>query len=639
MARESFESKEIADILNQHFVSIKVDREERPDVDEVFIEAVRILASTAGWPLSVFLTPSLKPFYGGTYYPPKPRHGLPAFQRVLLSVIAHYGQYRADIEKAGDTIVQKLVELSELPVHDGELDDDPLHKFYRQRLEVFDSEHGGFGIAPKFPNPSDLMLLLRLSGRPGFEQALDMAQMTLDRMAQGGIYDQLGGGFHRYSTDTIWLVPHFEKMLYDNALLAQTYALAFRTTGNDAYRMVAEETLDWLEREMLLPEGGFCSSLDADTGEKEGAFYVWTKDEVERILGPDLAPVALDLYGISPAGSFHGENVLRFATPAEDLMVRHRLSQNELWDKLDRIKSALLDARARRPHPRRDGKILADWNGLTLSAFAGAHALLSRSDNHYLEVANRLAGYIAGSLASGDVLYHVQREGQNALPGTIADYALVVQGLLDLYGANWDTTHLRLARQLTDRMIERFQDDAGGFFSTAEDTRGLLTRTKNGYDGAVPSGNSVAALNLLRLARLTGDTRYERLGAATVRWFYATMESYPAAFNRMMLALDYLIHPGTELVVFVPDPAQEDDFLDVLRRAPDPNRTTVVVRGTQADTETADLVPLVAGRGATGGRPTAYLCRNYTCSEAVHTPEELKSALKASSVDTEAAAS
>jgi uncharacterized protein YyaL (SSP411 family) len=638
MARESFENKEIADILNQHFVSIKVDREERPDVDEIYIEAVRILASTAGWPLSVFLTPGLKPFYGGTYYPPEPRHGLPAFKRVLLSVVAHFGQYRADIEKAGDTIAQKLAELSELPSHDGELDDDPLHKFYRQRLEVFDSEHGGFGIAPKFPNPSDLMLLLRLSGRPGFNQALDMAQLTLDRMAQGGIYDQLGGGFHRYSTDTIWLVPHFEKMLSDNALLAQTYSLAFRTTGNDAYRMVAEETLDWLEKGMLLAEGGFCSSLDADTGEKEGAFYLWTRDEVERILGPDLAPVALDLYGITLAGNFHGENVLRFATPAEDLMARHGLSQNELWAKLDRIKSALLNARARRPRPRRDRKILADWNGLALSAFASAHRLLSRADDHYLEVATRLADYINGSLASGAFLLHLRREAQDPVPGTIVDYALVVQGLLDLYDANWDTTHLGLARRLADQMIERFQDDAGGFFSIAEDTRGMLTRTKSGYDGAVPSGNSVAALNLLRLARLTGDTSYERLGAKTIRFFYATMKSYPAAFNRMMLALDYLVHPGTELVIFLPDSARESEFLDVLRRAPDPFRTTIVVRGTQADTETAELVPLVAGRGATGGRPTAYLCRNYTCSEAVHTPEELESALKASSVDTDAAA-
>ncbi|UCG43955.1 MAG: thioredoxin domain-containing protein [candidate division WOR-3 bacterium] len=638
MARESFEDKEVADILNKHFVSIKVDREERPEVDEVYIEAVRILTSTAGWPLSVFLTPSLKPFYGGSYYPPKPRHGLPAFNRVLLSVVAHYAQYRDDIEKAGDTITQKLAELSELPVHDGELGDEPLHRFYRQRLEVFDSEHGGFGIAPKFPNPSDLMLLLRLSGRPGFDQALSMAQMTLDRMAQGGIYDQLGGGFHRYSTDTIWLVPHFEKMLYDNALLAQTYALAFQTTGNDAYRMVAEETLDWLEREMLSPAGGFCSSLDADTGEREGAFYLWAVDEVERILGPDLAPVAFDLYGISPAGNFHGENVLRFAAPAEDLMARHGLSQTDLWDKLDDIKSAMLAARAGRPHPRREGKILADWNGLALSAFAHAHVLLGRTDNHYLEVANRLADFVASSLVSAGALSHVRREGQDPVPGNIADYALVAQGLLDLYDADWDTARLRLARQLTDRMIARFHDEAGGFFTTAEHAPGLLTRTKNGYDGAVPSGNSVAALNLLRLARLTGDTSYERLGAATVRWFYATMKSYPAAFNRMMLALDFLIRPGTELVVFIPDTAQEKDFLDVLRHAPGPNRTTILIRGDSADTETAELVPLVQGRGATDGRPTAYLCRNYTCSAPVHTPEELESALKASPVDTGAAA-
>ena len=626
MARESFSDPKIAEILNANYVNIKVDREEHPDVDEVYIEAVRILTGSAGWPLSVFLTPELKPFYGGTYFPPEPRQGMAAFNRVLLSALHFFRTQRHEIDEAGNRIAVELNRLSSLPGHDDDMDEIPLRGFYKQRLEVFDSEHGGFGVAPKFPNPTDLALLLKLSKRPGFDQARAIVELTLHKMAEGGIYDQLGGGFHRYSTDTVWMVPHFEKMLYDNALLSQTYARAFQVTGEESYRTVAEETLAWMEREMLLPSGGFAAALDADTGGREGAHYTWTEAQVAAAVGPELAKLACDFYGVSVAGSFDGTNVLHTAVPVESIISAHHLGLDELWPKLAEVRAKLLAARNQRPALRRDDKVLADWNGLSLSAFARCSVTFGNS--HYLDVARSLADFILARMVSGNETAHFLRPGAASVPGLLPDFGFVVQGLLDLYDACFDARYIEAALGLTDRMLEIFFDEEGGFFTTRSADAGLLSRIKNGYDGATPSGNSVAVMNLLRLARLCGRNDYERAAAATLRRFYKTMVNYPPAFSMMLAGLDLLLHPGTEVVLFLPESSPESDaMVALLASAPDDYRTTVVVKASQPDELTGRLIPLTHGRTATDKKPTAFVCRNQTCFPPVHTAEELAARL------------
>ncbi|MCX6843351.1 MAG: thioredoxin domain-containing protein [candidate division WOR-3 bacterium] len=672
MARESFSDPKIAEILNANYVSIKVDREERPDVDEVYIEAVRVMTGSAGWPLSVFLTPELKPFYGGTYFPPEPRQNLAAFNRVLLAALHYYRTQRHEIDEAGNLIAVELNRLSSLPGHKGEMDETPLRRFYEQRLEVFDSEHGGFGIAPKFPNPTDLALLLRLSGRDGrnenrqerqerqeertdgvatneadrveprmdtdghrlgsepkaagghqgFDQARAIVELTLHKLAEGGIYDQLGGGFHRYSTDTIWLVPHFEKMLYDNALLSQTYLQAFALTGEELYRSIALEILTFMEDELMLPDGGFAASLDADTNGREGSYYTWTEAQVAQAVGPSLAKLACDFYGVSATGSFEGTNVLHTAVPVEHIISAHHITVDELWSKLAEIRSKLLEARGQRPALRRDDKALADWNGLTLSALARCARQLAST--HRLGLARSLADFLIDAMIVEGDLMHFRRPGENDIPGLLPDYALVVQGLLDLYEACFDARYLQTALGLTDRMLELFGDPEGGFFTTRCDTPGLVSRIKNGYDGAIPSGNSVAVMDLLRLARLCGRNDYERTAVATLRRFYQTMLSYPPAFSMMLTGLDLLLHPGTEVVLFLPEPSPEaDEMAALLESKPDDYRTTVVVRTSQPDELTLRLIPLTHDRTAIENKPTAFVCRGHTCFPPAHTPEEL----------------
>jgi len=627
MAREYFEDPDIARILNDNFVCIKVDREERPDIDEIYLEAVRLLTSSAGWPLFVFLTPELKPFYGGTYFPSRPNHGQSGFKRLLDSVLHYFRTERSEIEMAGNTIVQELERLSQLPTHEGNLGPKPLQKFYAQRLGVFDPGFGGFDTVPKFPRATDLILLLRFACRPGYNRALSMAETTLKKMAQGGIFDQLGGGFHRYSTDTIWLIPHFEKMLYDNVLLAQAYIQAFQVTKDEFYRSVAEQTLSYLVREMRSPEGGFYASQDADIENQEGEFYLWAKPEVGRLLGPELSPLACNFYGVAEYGIFRGRNILHTPMTAEKFLKHYQLDSNQFWQSLTEIKAKLKAARDRRVCPRRDEKILADWNGLALSAFARAYQAFGTKE--YIKLAQDLADFITGQLTVEGTLLHMQRHGQSDLAGRLTDYAFVVQGLLDMYESGFDTRHLESARRLTDRMIALFSDPDGGFYTVPADAPGFITRAMSGFDGAIPSGNSVAVYNLLRLARLTGSNEYERIGANTIRRFYETMVSYPNAFAKMLSALDYLLHPGTELVLFIPEcSGKEPDFLELLKSYPDPYRTTVLIRAAKPDQTTAGLVPSVSDRSAIHGKPTAYLYRNAVSLSVVQKINELEKILK-----------
>jgi uncharacterized protein YyaL (SSP411 family) len=626
MARESFSDKAVAAILNDNFVSIKVDREERPDLDEIYIEAIRVMTGTAGWPLSVFLTPELRPFYGGTYFPPEPRPGLAAFNRVLLAVLHYFRTERHEIDEAGNRIVVELNRLSDLSAHEGELGPEPLQKFYEQRLDVFDSEHGGFGIAPKFPNPTDLSLLLRLSGRPGFDQARHIAELTLRKMAEGGIYDQLGGGFHRYSTDTIWLVPHFEKMLYDNALLSQAYALAFRVTEEDFYRSVAEDTLAYMERELLLPGGGFAAAQDADTDGREGGYYVWTAAQVKQAVGDELYRLACDFHGVSEPGHFEGANVPHNAVPVEQLLHAHNLQVAELWPRLAEVKQKLLSARARRTPLGRDDKVLADWNGLALSAFARCGRIFG--NDHYIAVARSLSEFLLTSMVRDGELTHFRKSASQAVPGQLPDYAMVVQGLLDAYEAGYEATLLDPAVRLAEKMIEYFADPAGGFFTTRSGEPDILSRIKNGFDGAIPSGNSVAVCGLLRLARLCGRNDFERTAAAAIRRFYETMTAHPSAFSLMLGGLDLLLHPGTEVALFLPSRSEAGDAMAALLAVrADDYYTAAVVKASEPDGLTRRLIPLTDGRTAIDGKPTAYVCCSHTCFEPVHSAEALEALL------------
>jgi len=625
MARETFSDGKIAAMLNESFVSIKVDREERPDIDEIYVEAVRLMTGTAGWPLSVFLTPELKPFYGGTYFPPEPRFGLAAFERVLASVLHYYRSERHEIDEASNRVAVELNQLSSLKPHQGELNDLPLRRFYEQRLEVFDSEHGGFGIAPKFPNPTDLSLLMRLARKPGYAQARTMVELTLKRMAEGGMYDQLAGGFHRYSTDTIWLVPHFEKMLYDNALLAQTFAQAFRLTGDDFYRTICRETLAYMECELRSRDGGFYSSQDADTGGGEGSYYLWTPDQLMEAVGPDLAPLAADFYGVTEPGNFERRNVLHYSTPVEQLLRRHSLTLDRLWQRLEDVRLKMLAARARRPAPHRDEKILADWNGLAVSAFAAACRALG--DVHYLDAARAAAEYIIRELVKEGDVVHFARPGASDVPGQLPDFALVAQGLLDLYEACFDSRYVELALRLTDRMVELFSDPDGGFFTTRAGT-GLIARVRNGADGALPSGNSVAVMNLLKLSRLAGRDGYERLASATLRRFYPVMLDYPSGFGKMLSCLDLLLNPGKEVVLFLPSPsATADEMSEAVKSRADDYLTVVGIYGAEPDEVTERLIPVARGRKAVDRLPTAYVCSQFTCHEPVNEVKALESLL------------
>ncbi len=622
MARESFSNPVIAQRLNSDFIPIKVDREERPDLDEIYIEAVRLMTGSAGWPLSVFLTPELKPFYGGTYFPPEPRLGLAGFGRVLEAVLHYYRTERHEIDAAANRVTAEIISLSTLHPYKFQLTDVPLRRFYEQRLEAFDSDHGGFGIAPKFPGPTELSLLLRLAQRQGFGQALPMVELTLRKMADGGIYDQLGGGFHRYSTDTIWLVPHFEKMLYDNALLASVYAETWRLTRDDLYRRVAEETLGYVLRELRHPNGGFCSSQDAESSGSEGGYYTWTLSELATATGPELAPLAASFYGVTSTGHYQGTNVLHIATPVEVLLRQHRLDLNSLWQRLTEIRSRLVSARNRRPHPRRDDKVLADWNGLLLSALAYCGRVFA--DTNLLREAQGLADYLITELAEDDELYHLRRPGLADVPGQLADYAFVGLGLLDLYEAVFDHRYLARTLGFADRLIALFKADQGGFYTTRSETPGLIARIMAGTDGAIPAGNSAAIVLLLRLGRLCGRHEFVREAEAALRRFYPLLEHYPSALSRMTAALDLLLNPGPEVVLFAPDESTESKaMLELLVQQPDEKRVTAVVRATQPGPANERLIPMMNGRYAIHNRPTAWVCRQGRCQEPVTTAADL----------------
>jgi uncharacterized protein YyaL (SSP411 family) len=611
MEHESFEDPETARLMNEHFVSIKVDREERPDLDGIYMSAVQAMTGHGGWPMTVFLTPEGVPFYGGTYFPPDDRHGLPSFKRLLRAIADAYRERPGEVSTSAAQLREFMQRNAIIAPSADEPGLELLDEAARSLVQQVDRQHGGFGGAPKFPQPMAIEFLLRQHARTGDLAAREWAELSLHKMAEGGIHDQLGGGFHRYSVDAHWAVPHFEKMLYDNALLSHAYLAAFQLGHDDSFRLVVEDTLDWVIREMTAPEGGFYSTLDADSEGEEGKFYVWTPEQVRQVLDEPAASIACAAFGISEHGNFEGATVLCRAGEAAQVARQLGLPEDQVASTVPEVRRRLLDARGHRVRPGRDEKVLTSWNGLMLRSFAVAARVLKRSE--YREAAERNASFLLDALAREGRLLRTYRAGVAKLNAYLEDYANLADGLLALYEATFDQRWLREAVQLADSMIAEFWDESGaGFYDTGRSHEHLVVRPKDLTDNATPSGNSVAADVLLRLAILTGREDYRRRAGGVVRLVQAAIGRHPLAFGRMLCALDfYLGKPREIAIVGEPDAAETQALVDTVFSRFVPNRVIALRRPSDRDIE--QLVPLLADRQLLGGRATAYVCQNYTC--------------------------
>jgi uncharacterized protein YyaL (SSP411 family) len=621
MEHESFEDPAVAAIMNELFINIKADREERPDLDDIYMKAVVAITGHGGWPMSVFLTPAGVPFYGGTYYPPVPRGGMPAFADVLRAIAAAWRDRREEIERSGAGLLDILRRGEGHGAPAAALSAGTLDAALAGLERQYDLAHGGWGGAPKFPQPMTIEFLLRIHARTGQQSALTMAGSTLTKMARGGIYDQLGGGFHRYATDAIWLVPHFEKMLYDNAQLARVYLHAWQVQGAPLFRRIAEETLDYILREMTHTAGGFYSSQDADSEGEEGKFFVWTAEELREILGSDAALFS-EAYGVTERGNFEGKNILHLAEEPEVLADRHSLHVDEVVRRLEAARRTLFLRRETRVHPGLDDKVLAAWNGMTLAAFADAARILDRPA--YRVAAERNAAFMLEAMQTPDGrLLRAWRAGTARLNAYLEDYAGVVDGLLALYEDTFDARWFVEARRLADVMIARYRDPAGGFFDTSDDHEALAVRPKGIQDNATPSGNALAATVLLRLAALTGEGTYRDLAEGALRLAQPLLAQYPTAFAQWLSAHDFALARTREIaIVGDPDAPDTRALLNVVRAAYRPHQ--VVALGRPGEQQ---RVPLVAGRAPLDGHATAFVCENFACNLPVTNPEALKAQL------------
>ncbi|MYC36294.1 MAG: thioredoxin domain-containing protein [Chloroflexi bacterium] len=625
MERESFENDAIAEIMNRHFVNIKVDREERPDLDAVYMEAVQMLTGSGGWPMTVFLTPDCKPFYGGTYFPPVDRHNMPGFPRLLETVAQAYRNSHSEIQRVTGQLTEQMGRTANMPRGAGALDESILHNAYNQLATNFDYQNGGVGSAPKFPQAMTLEILLRYYAHGHNDRARSMLDMTLEKMARGGIYDQIAGGFHRYSTDTYWLVPHFEKMLYDNALLARLYLHSWLATGRALYRRITEETLDYVLREMTGEHGGFFSATDADSEGEEGKFFVWSPGEIEAVLGSEEAALFNAFFGVSQRGNFEGKNILNISVKAADFAERQGIPLERLVDVINRGKEALRLAREEREHPLLDDKALASWNGLMLRALAEAGAALERQD--YLDAAARNAAFLLEELRPEGKLLRSYREGQAKLPGFLEDHSFVADGLLSLYEATFDRRWLDSALELADEMISQFWDEPQGcFYDTGRIHEELVVRPRDVFDNAQPCGGSVASDMLLRLSVVTGNEDYAAKAVAPLRSLAELMGRAPAGTGRWIAALDfYLSTPKEVAVIGPPDDPATSSLLREVNGLYIANR--VVVGASGQDSAAASGLPLLEGRGMVDGKPTAYVCENYACQLPVTDAESLAAQL------------
>jgi len=621
MERESFEDEATARIMNEHFVNIKVDREERPDIDSIYMSAVQALTRHGGWPMTVFLTPDGAPFYGGTYFPPTPRGGLPSFQQLLIGLADAYENRRDDVLRQAGSVREFLQTSTGAALPRTDVGGGLLDGAARSLLSELDGRYGGFGGAPKFPQAMNLEVLLRHHHRTGDPAALSGVETTLQAMANGGIYDQLGGGFARYSVDPYWLVPHFEKMLYDNALLSRLYLEARQATGDAFYERIAEETLDYVVRDMTSPEGGFYSAEDADSEGEEGKFYVWTPGEIRGVLTEEEAALAERYWDVTERGNFEGKNILNVPRPPEAVAAEFGLFPEQLLERIEEIRSRLFAEREKRIRPGRDDKVLAAWNGLMLRSFALAARVLNRED--YREVAERNAAFLLEKLLVEGRLRRSYKEGQARFNGYLEDYAMVADGLLALYEATFDGRWLAEAASLADAILELFWDEgSSAFYDTPEDHEELVTRPRDVYDNAAPSGTSVATDVLLKLSLLLDRDDYRARAEAVLDSLSGGMERLPGAFGRLLAALDFHLSRPLEIAIVgelgAPDTRA---LIDAVYARYLPNK---VVAGRAPDDEEAqNLVPLLAERPLREGRATAYVCEGYSCQSPATDPEEL----------------
>ncbi|MBA2535119.1 MAG: thioredoxin domain-containing protein [Rubrobacter sp.] len=628
MERESFEDDETARMMNEHFVNIKVDREERPDIDSIYMAAVQAITRHGGWPMTVFLTPDGAPFYGGTYYPPVPSRGMPSFQQLLLSIVDAYENRREEVLKNADAVREYLRASTAALMPEAEgVGTELLDSAAEALLAQLDGRYGGFGGAPKFPQAMNLEVLLRHHSRTGDRSALAGVELTCRRMANGGIYDHLGGGFARYSVDAYWLVPHFEKMLYDNALLSRLYLETYQATGDVFYRRIAEETLDYVLRDMTSEEGGFYSAEDADSEGVEGKFYIWTPDELEAALDPDEASLAAHYWDVTEQGNFEGRSILRVPHPPEAVADEFGLSGEELWERIVRIRDKLFAVREGRVRPGRDEKILAAWNGLMLRSFALAARVTGRED--YLEAAVKNATFILEKLKEDGRIRRSYKDGRARFNGYLEDYAMVADGLVALYEATFETRWLVEADDLMDAVTELFWDEEKrAFYDTPTDHEELVTRPRDVYDGATPSGTSVATEVLLELALLLDRGDYRKRAEDVLEELAGGMEKVPGGFGRLLCALDFSASEPREVAV-VGDPEAPDTrtLLSTVYSRYLPNK--VVAGLSPDDDEAGGLIPLLAQRTAREGKATAYVCVHYACQTPTTDPAELARQLSA----------
>jgi len=617
MAHESFEDPETAAYMNEHFVNIKVDREERPDLDGIYMNAVVALTGSGGWPMSVFLTPEGQPFLGGTYFPPAPRHRLPSFREVLAHVATLWREQREKVFEAGRQLQEQLSRAEQPGARSGTLESEALNQALMALAQAYDWKGGGWGQAPKFPQPMAIEFLLGRATQ-GDKLAQDLATHALRAMARGGMYDVVGGGFARYSTDDVWLVPHFEKMLYDNAQLARAYLHGTLVTKDALFRQVCERTLDFVVRELRNEQGGFLSSLDADSEGEEGKFYVWSLEEIKtEIREPQTRDLVIAAFGITSEGNFEGHNILQRVKSDDELASQFNLKPATLNDKLSTAISTLLAARGRRVRPGTDDKVLTAWNALMLMAFAEAGRYLGRPD--YTVIARQNAEFLLGELHSGDRLLRSWRAGRAEHNGYLEDYAALILGLLSLYQSDPDVRWYAEAERLATELLSHFRDPAGGFFDTRDDHEALITRPKDQQDNATPSGSALAATALLHLATYNANGERRSVAEAMLGSIQATASRYPTAFAQWLCAASLAMAQGREIAIVGPGTRETAELLDVVWSQWRPFDLAAV----------SDYPPpsggpaLLADRPLKGGRATAYVCRNFACELPVNTPSEL----------------
>jgi uncharacterized protein len=620
MERESFENEEIAKLMNENFINIKVDREERPDLDQIYMNAVQMMTGHGGWPMTMFLTPDGVPFYGGTYFPPQDRYNMPGFPRVLISVAE---AYRSQADQVAHTSTALLGELRRVGLATPSremLTTEILDASFRRIASNYDPKNGGFGNAPKFPPAMTLEFFMHMHYRNGSVEALEMIQYTCRKMAEGGMYDQLGGGFHRYSVDAKWLVPHFEKMLYDNALLSRVYLHLYQLTKNEFAKRIAEETLDYVVREMTDAGGGFYSTQDADSEGEEGKFFVWSKDEIVRTLEQPDAEIFCEYFDVTGEGNFEGHNILHVTAPVEDIAARHNVPPEEARAIVERSRQRLFAIREGRIKPSRDEKVLTAWNGLMLASFAEASAILNRDD--YGQVAEANAEFLLTKARRDGLLLRTWKAGEAKLNAYLEDYACLIEGLICLFETTGTVKWLENAITLADKMIEEFWDEQdGGFFFTGKSHEQLIVRAKDFLDNATPAGNSVAAFALQKLALLTGNESYKRYATTILRLIGDQIRRYPSAFGWALSALDFYLSTPKEIVLVSPTPGPAFD--ELFRAAWQPYLPNRVICSEVGDyPEAQDMMPLLKGR-VPASAPTAYLCENYTCQAPAKTPTEL----------------